>query len=124
MDEHERQHVLRAKRRLDSLSLYPSPVVIGRVRVLSSPWLFRIPGFRRFFGYEVGPLILVRRPLSEVSNDLVTHELTHVWQDQHVRLAMWRSYLPGWLGGHVGPYRENPFEREARAAVEATRDIA
>jgi hypothetical protein len=103
-----------AKSRLDRLDLYPVPVRMRRVRVLSTPWLFRVPGFRRFHGYEVGPLILTRRPLDRVTEDLVTHELCHVWQDQHRRLRMWLSYL--WQG-----YRLNEHEIEAREAVRRTR---
>lgn len=105
----------RAKRRLDRLSLYPSPVRAGRVRILHTPWLFRLPGFRRFRGYEIGPLILTRRPLPEVSDDLVVHELCHVWQSQHGCLRMWLSYL-------YRGYRRNPYEMEARRAVRETRD--
>ena len=104
----------RAKARLDRLDLYPAPVRIGRVRILHVPWLFRLPGFRRFRGYEVGPLILIRRPLHEVSDDLLVHELCHVWQDQHRRLRMWLSYL-------YRGYRDNPHEVEARRAVAETR---
>ena len=111
----EREHLARAKRRLDTLALYPEPVRMGRVRVLSVPRLFAAPGFRRFFGYELGPLILVRRPIEQISNDLVTHELVHVWQDQHRRLRMWLSYLRG--------YGENVHEVEAREAVAATRKV-
>ncbi len=102
-----------AKARLDRLDLYPRPVDLRRVRILSTPWLFRIPGFRRFHGYEIGPLILVRRPLDEVSENLVVHELTHVWQHQHRPLRMWLSYL--WQG-----YRDNEHEVEAREAVRQT----
>ena len=111
----EREHLERAKRRLDTLALYPEPVRMGRVRIVSVPWLFAVPGFRRFFGYEFGPLILVKRPIEQISNDLVTHELTHVWQDQHVRVRMWLSYLRG--------YKDNPYEIEAREAVAATREV-
>ena len=102
-----------AKARLDRLDLYPRPVDLRRVRVLSTPWLFRLPGFRRFHGYELGPLILVRRPLDEVPENLVVHELTHVWQHQHRPLRMWLSYL--WQG-----YRANEHEIEAREAVRKT----
>ena len=80
----------------------------------STPWLFRIPGFRRFHGYEIGPLILTRRPLELVHDDLVVHELTHVWQSQHRPIRMWLSYL--WQG-----YRANEHEIEAREAVRRTR---
>jgi hypothetical protein len=106
--------IRRAKARLDRLAFYPDPVRIGRVRILHTPWLFRIPGLRRFHGYEVGPLILIRRPLGEVSDDLIVHELCHVWQDQHRRLRMWLSYL-------YRGYRDNPHEVEARRAAAETR---
>jgi hypothetical protein len=106
--------ILRAKARLDRLDFYPEPVRIGRVRILHTPWLFRIPGFRRFRGYEVGPLILIKHPLAEISDDLIVHELCHVWQDQHRRWRMWLSYL--YLG-----YRNNPHEVEARRAAAETR---
>jgi hypothetical protein len=111
----ERAALVRAKARLDRLTLYPAPVDVRRVRILHTPWLFRIPGFRRFSGYEIGPLILLRRPLEETSDDLVVHELCHVWQSQHRQLRMWLSYL--WEG-----YRHNRHEVEARHAAAATRD--
>ena len=110
----ERAAIARAKARLDRLACYPRPVVVRRVRILHAPWLFRVPGFRRFWGYEAGPLILTRRPLHEVGDDLIVHELTHVWQSQHRPLRMWLSYL--WQG-----YRDNEHEVEARHAVAATR---
>lgn len=117
MTEVERAHLARAARRLATLAYFPRPVRMRHVRILHTPWLFRIPGFRRFGGYEVGPLILVKRPVAEVSNDLVTHELCHVWQDQHRRWRMWLSYL--WQG-----YRDNPHEVQARAAAATTRHVA
>ena len=106
--------IRRAKARLDRLAFYPQPVSVRHVRILHTPWLFRVPGFRRFHGYELGPLILIRRPLAEVSDDLIVHELCHVWQSQHRHVRMWLSYL------YQG-YRDNPHEVEARAAVAATR---
>ena len=109
----ERELLAAARRRLDRLDLYPRPVDLRRVRVLSAPWLFRVPGFRRFRGYELGPLILVKMPLDETPEDLVVHELTHVWQHQHRPLRMWLSYL--WQG-----YRANEHEIEAREAVRRT----
>ncbi len=116
MGETERAHLARAARRLATLELYPEPVRMRHVRIVHTPWLFGIPGFRGFRGYELGPLILVRRPPEQTSNDLVTHELCHVWQDQHRRLYMWLSYL--WQG-----YRRNEHEIEARHATAATRHI-
>jgi len=102
-----------AAARLATLDFYPRPVRTGRVRIVHAPWFFALPGLRRFHGYELGLLILVRAPLDEVTEDLVTHELCHVWQLQH-RPFFWLSYL--WQG-----YRDNEFEREARRAVEVTR---
>jgi hypothetical protein len=104
----------RAKARLDRLDFYPRPVRIDAVRILHVPWLFRLPWFRRFHGYEMGPLILLKLPLAETSEDLVVHELCHVWQDQNARLKLWTSYL--YLG-----YEDNPHEIEARRAVAETR---
>jgi hypothetical protein len=89
-------------------------VRIAHVRILHVSWLFRVPWFRRFRGYEMGPLILLRRPLAESSDDLIVHELCHVWQDQHRRLRLWTSYL------YQG-YRNNPHEIQARRAVAETR---
>jgi hypothetical protein len=89
-------------------------VRIDGVRILHVPWLFRLPWFRRFHGYEMGPLILLRQPLSETAEDLVVHELCHVWQDQNARLRLWTSYL--YLG-----YQDNPHEIEARRAAAETR---
>src|SRR5688572_22268441 len=116
MGELERKHLARARRRLSALDFYPTPVSMRHVRIVHAPWLFRVPGFRRFTGYEAGPVILVARPLDTVSNDLVTHELCHVWQDQHRRIRMWLSYL--WQG-----YRDNEHEVQARAAAALTRGI-
>ena len=99
----------RAKATLDALRLYPTPVKIDHVRILHVPWLFRLPWFRRFHGYEMGPLILLKRPLAECSPSLIAHELCHVWQDQDHRLRMWWSYL-------VQGYAANPHEIEARRA--------
>ena len=104
--------LLRAKARLDRLGLYPSPVRTDHVRLLAVPWVFRLPWFRRFDGYALHGTILIRS--ASASEDLVTHELCHVWQMQHRPLAMPLSYL---LTG----YARNPYERQARAAVAATR---
>jgi hypothetical protein len=116
MGELERTHLARARRRLATLDFYPRPVAMRHVRIVHVPWLFRVPGFRRFTGYEAGPLILLARPLEAVSNDLVTHELCHVWQDQHRRTYMWLSYL--WQG-----YRNNEHEIQAREAAARTRGV-
>jgi hypothetical protein len=102
----------RAKARLDTLDLYPRPVRVERVRVLVAPWLFRLPFLRRYHGYALVRTILVRR--RDASDDLVTHELCHVWQMQHRPVHVVWTYL-------TTRYRRNPYELEARRAVELTR---
>ncbi|HVM16779.1 MAG TPA: hypothetical protein VM290_04290 [Gaiellaceae bacterium] len=118
MTEAARAALRRAKARLDTLALYPEPVRIDGVRVRVVPWLFRLPVARRFQGLASRRTIYLRHPPGAgASDDLVTHELVHVWQAQHRWLALNLSYLR-W------GYRRNPFEREAREAVAATRDAA
>ncbi len=104
----------RAKARLDQLDFYPRPVRISRVRILTVPWLFRLPWFRRFDGYAAWWTILLRDPPGPGLDDLICHELCHVWQMQHRPIAMPLSYL------RTG-YAANPYEAEARRAVEETR---
>jgi hypothetical protein len=87
-------------------------VKLDDVRVLVAPWLFRLPGPRRYQGYSLWRTILLRS--SDASEDLLTHELCHIWQMQHRPLES----MLAWLRYR---YRENPFEREARRAVELTR---
>jgi hypothetical protein len=113
----ERAAIAAAKARLDRLSLYPTPVDVSRVRILHVPRLFGLPWFRRFDGYEAGPFIFLRHPVEQTSEDLVVHELCHVWQSQHRFLRLALSYL--WEG-----YRDNRHEVEARYATAATRDPA
>lgn len=103
-----------AKARLDLLDLYPRPVSIARVRLLVWPRAFRLPWLRRFDGYAAWQTILLRRAPGCDDADLVCHELCHVWQMQHRPLRMPLSYL------RTG-YAANPYEAEARRAVEATR---
>ncbi len=112
-NSNDRGPLERAKARLDPLRLYPQPVRIERVRVLVWPLLFRLPWFRRFDGYSAWNTILLREPPETAGDDLVCHELCHVWQMQHRPLAMPLSYL------RTG-YDRNPYEAEARRAVEST----
>jgi hypothetical protein len=100
----------RAKSRLDPQALYARPVAIEHVRILCLGWLFRLPWFRRFDGYTMWNLILLRSPALLADEDLICHELCHVWQMQHHPLRMPLSYLR--LG-----YSRNPYEEEARRAV-------
>ena len=102
--------VVRAKERLDALGWWPRPVRIDRVRVLVTPWFFRLPWFRRFDGHAFHFGMLLRS--ENASDDLIVHELCHVWQMQHRPLRMPLSYL-------VRGYRSNPYEVQARAAAAA-----
>jgi hypothetical protein len=107
--EQERATLARCKARLDRHALYPRPVAIGRVRILTTPWLFKLPWFRRFDGYTMWDLILLRAAELERDETLIAHELCHVWQMQHHPIRMPLSYL------RVG-YARNPYEEEARRA--------
>jgi len=104
----------RARRRLEPLALYPTPVRTAGVHLLVTPWLFRLPWFRRFDGYATHRWIFLREPPDRAGDDLVCHELCHVWQMQHHPIRMPLSYL---FEGYAG----NPYEHEARGAVERTR---
>jgi hypothetical protein len=110
-----REALERAKARLDRLSYYPRPVRLDGVRVLTLPLFFRLPGFRRYSGYALWRTILLKRPIAEVTDDLITHELCHIWQMQHRPLAA----MLAWLRYR---YRDNPFEQEARRSVAETRE--
>jgi len=114
VDRETREAVARARRRLDRLDLYPRPVGTRYLRVLVVPWLFRLPWFRRFDGYAAWGTVLLREPPGRAGDDLVCHELCHVWQMQHRPLAMPLSYV-------ARGYSRNPYELEARRAVEETR---
>jgi hypothetical protein len=104
--------LLRGAERLRGLDWYPRPVRTRRVRVAVTPWLFRVPWFRRFDGYATHFVLFFRS--EPIEDDLLTHELCHVWQMQHRPFAMPLSYL-------VRGYERNPYESEARRAVELTR---
>jgi hypothetical protein len=100
----------RAKARLDPQALYQRPVRLDRVRVVVAPWLFRLPWFRRFDGYTMWNLILLRASKLIADEDLVCHELCHVWQMQHHPVRMPLSYLRH-------GYAHNPYEAQARQAA-------
>lgn len=105
----------RAKARLDTLRLYPEPVRLDGVRLVVLPLFFRLPRLRRYKGYALWKTILLRQPPGAgASDDLITHELCHIWQGQHRRWHMLWTYA-------TTRYRENPYEREARQAVTETR---
>jgi hypothetical protein len=111
----------RAWRRIEPLRLYPRAIDLRRVRIVSVSWLFRVPWFRRFDGYTIWSSILLRDRLERVDDDLIAHELVHVWQGQHEWVRLWISYVrPSTLWGDRSGYWENPYELEARAAVAQT----
>jgi hypothetical protein len=111
-DDAQAAALIRAKARLDTLDWYPEPVRIERVRIHVAPWFFRIPGFRRYRAYAFWRTILVKEP--NPSDDLVTHELCHIWQGQQRALHVSFKHV-------TTRYRSNPYELQARRAVEATR---
>lgn len=117
----ERAAIERAWRRIEPLRLYPRPLDLQRVRILSAPWLFALPWFRRFDGYTIWSRVFLRQPLDEVDDDLITHELVHVWQGQHEWVRLWISYVkPSTFWGDQSGYWENRYELEARTAVTRT----
>jgi hypothetical protein len=107
----QRELLARCKARIEREPLYPSPVRLEHVRILTTPWLFRLPWFRRFDGYTMWDLILIRSAPLLADETLIAHELCHVWQMQHHPIRMPLSYLR--LG-----YSDNPYEAEARRASE------
>jgi hypothetical protein len=117
----ERAAIELAWRRIEPLALYPEPIDLARVRIIATPRLFALPWFRRFDGYTIWSAILLRRPLARVDDDLIAHELVHVWQGQHDWVRLWISYLrPSTFWGDRSGYWENPYELEARSAVART----
>ena len=118
----EQAAIERAWRRIEPLALYPRPLDVARVRILNLPWLFRVPWFRRFDGYTIWSTILLRQGLARLDDELITHELVHVWQGQHEWLRLWISYVkPSTFWGDRSGYWQNRYEREARSAVVCTR---
>jgi hypothetical protein len=117
----EQAAIERAWRRIEPLALYSRPLDLRRVRILTTPWLFRLPWFRRFDGYTIWSTILLRERLEHVDDALVTHEMVHVWQGQHEWLRLWASYVrPSTFWGNRSGYWQNRYELEARSAVART----
>jgi hypothetical protein len=104
----------RARTRLDRLDLYPRRVRIDRVRIWTVPAFFRLPRLHRYHGYALWRTILLRKPVAEASDDLITHELCHIWQMQNRPLHVLFKFF-------TTRYRSNPYELEARRAVAETR---
>ena len=101
----------RAQARLNRLDFYPRPVRLEGVRVVVAPWFFRLPRLGRYHGYALWRTIVLRR--RDASDDLITHELCHIWQGQQRPLHMILKHL-------TTPYVSNPYELEARRAVAET----
>jgi hypothetical protein len=114
MDASRHDVLERAAARLQRLDWYPRPVRTTRIRLFVTPWLFRLPWLRRFAGYSTHFAIFFLNDQVAQNEDLVTHELCHVWQMQHHPFAMPLSYL-------YRGYARNPYELEARRAVKETR---
>lgn len=108
MDHEKSDALARAKTRLDRLDLYPRPVSLRGVRIWVVPSLFRLPWFRRFDGYAAHWTVLLRSRELLAADDLVAHELCHVWQMQHHPFRMPLSYV-------FTGYENNPYELEARS---------
>jgi hypothetical protein len=104
-----RTALARAKARLDRLTLYTVPVRISGIRLVVAPDFFRLPLVRRVDGLALWRRTIVLRRPPRDRDDLLVHELCHIWQMQHHPIRMPASYL------RFG-YRDNPFEREAREA--------
>jgi hypothetical protein len=102
-----------AKARLDTLNYYPRPVRIDGIHLFVAPTVFKLPWLRRFDGWATHRAIFLRRPDLLDDQDLLTHELCHVWQMQHRPVRMPWSY--------VLTYETNPYEQQARRAAAATR---
>jgi hypothetical protein len=111
VDPAKRHALAGAKQQLDRVPLYPRPVSLRGVRIWVVPGLFRLPWFRRFDAYAAWWTILLRSRAHLADEQLVAHELCHVWQMQHRPLRMPLSYL---LQG----YADNPYEQQAREASE------
>jgi hypothetical protein len=114
MDGDRRATLERAASRLRRLDWYSRPVSVRHVHVAVTPWLFRLPWFRRFDGYATHVVLFFRTEAAAANEELVTHELCHAWQMQHHPLGMPLSYL-------FRGYERNPYELEARRAVLETR---
>ena len=108
-----------ARRRLEAQRLYPRPLRAD-VRVVTWPWLFRLPLMRRYVAYAFVRTIALRQDpdayVAERGLDrlerLLVHELCHVWQFQHHPVRMTVALLRY-------RYRDTPFEQEARRAAAA-----
>ena len=118
MNKEPRAALERPPPRPDRPHFYPRPLPLEGVRLARLPLFFRLPRLRRYSGYAFRKTILLRHaPGQGASDDLITHELCHIWQMQH------RPFHVVWKWATTR-YRENPYEIEARQAVAATREPA
>ena len=109
----ERAALAEARARLDTLDFFARPVRMRFVRLLSTPWLFRLPWFRRFDGYTMWDLILLRGPIEEASA-----------RPRRARaLPRLADAAPPGVDAAVVPdagYADNPNEVQARRAASLT----
>lgn len=113
----------RARARLERQELYPRPLR-RNVVVAVWPWFFRIPWYKRYVAYTLirrivlsaAPRDLIDRHGEGWLENLLVHELCHVWQVQHHPIATALAHVRY-------RYRENPFEIEARAAARRPSEV-
>ncbi len=106
MDITERLH--EAADHLNGLDLYPRPLNVKKVRVHHAPWFFTMKHNKKYCGFAMHNRILFKEPLDKVSEEVLRHELCHVWQMQNHPFKMPLSYLNYRRG-----YWNNPYEIEA-----------
>src|SRR5688500_11935937 len=90
----------RARGRLERQALYPMPLRRD-IAVVVWPWFFRIPWYRRYVAYTLVRRVVLSRPPEELIGrngelwleDLLVHELCHVWQVQHHPIATGLAHL-------------------------------
>jgi hypothetical protein len=109
--------VPRARARLTRLALYPRPLH-ANTKIVVWPWFFRLPWYSRYVAYTLMRRVILSETPDELARrngldwleNLLVHELCHVWQVQHHPLGTALAHLRY-------RYRENPFEIEAREAA-------
>ena len=90
----------------------------AHVRLATVPWLFRLPWFRRFAGYAMWNLVLLRR--ARWPRAARTSSPTSSATSGRCSTARCGCRSPTWCAG----YRNNPYEREARRAASVTAGAA
>ena len=110
-----RERLEDAAAHLNRLDLYPHPINISRVAVYHAPWFFTMRHNRGFIGVAMRNRLLFHQHPLTVPDHVLRHELCHIWQMQHRPLRMPMSFLNRKRG-----YWDNPYEVEARRAMDAS----